>query len=53
MLILILKFACLVLAFTYGFTCFGRLLTREDIGSFQVLFMSIGIAGFITLQYML
>ena len=48
----ILKIMCLCLAIMYGFTCFGRLFTKQNVSSFQIMFMAMGIAGFIALQWL-
>lgn len=48
-----IKFICLILAITYGFVCFGRLYRKLEIKTGQIILMAIGIAGFITLQWII
>jgi hypothetical protein len=45
----ILKFICLVVAIMYGFSNIAKLVRGDSISSFQLLFMSVGIVGFIYL----
>lgn len=44
-----LKLICLIVAIAYGFTCFGRLYRNQSVSELQIIFMDIGIAGFIIL----
>ena len=51
-IVTILKFICLALAITYGFSNVGKLFRGRYVGAFQIWFMAIGIAGFVTLQWL-
>lgn len=47
----ILKCIFLFLAITYSFTCIGRLIRGGRIPGIQTVLMSIGIVGFIAMQF--
>lgn len=47
----IIKAILLLIGIAYGFSNVVRLCYRKSISAFQILFMSIGIVGFIYLQF--
>ena len=51
-IITILKFICLALGIAYGLSNVGKLIRGLRITDFQMWAMSIGIAGFVTLQWL-
>ena len=53
MILVILKFICLVVGLIYGFGNVVRSFRGFSVSTFQMLAMSIGIAGFIFLQFKL
>lgn len=53
MIILILKFICLYLAVTYGYSNTAKIVKNKTVGDTQMIMMGIGIAGFICLQFIL
>ena len=48
---IVLKCVWLFFAITYSFTCFGRLIRKQDVHGAQIFLMALGIVGFITLQF--
>lgn len=54
MILIILKFICLLLAVLYGFSNIGKIVAKcGDISNAQILMMAIGVVGFIFLQFKL
>lgn len=53
MIILILKFICLLYAITYGYSNTARAIKNQPVGHAQMMLMGAGIAGFICLQFLL
>ena len=53
MILAILKFICLVVGLMYGFGNVVRSFRGLSVSAFQMLTMSIGIVGFIFLQFKL
>lgn len=53
MTILILKFICLLLAVLYGYSNTVKAIYGQNVSSAQMLFMGLGVAGFIFLQWCL
>lgn len=51
MILIILKLALLIVGIAYGFTCFARLVFKQNIHTGQILLMSIGIVGFLAIQF--
>lgn len=51
MIILVLKCLFLFLAILYGFSNIGKVFLKNNIGSGQLLLMTIGIVGFILIQF--
>lgn len=52
-MLIILKFICLFLGVAYGFSNTIKAIKNIDIGSEQIILMSLGIVGFIFLQFKL
>ena len=53
MILVILKFICLVLGLAYGFGNVVKSIRGSSVGTFQIYAMSIGIVGFIFLEFKL
>jgi len=53
LIIIILKAACLTLGIMYGYSNTAKLIYKKNVSNFQVYTMSIGLAGFIVLQFCL
>lgn len=51
--LIIVKFICLVIGIMYGFSNVGDAIRGGKVTMFQLLFMSLGIAGFIFIQFKL
>lgn len=45
------KFIFLVLAIMFGYICVARLFVKQTVHSVQIILMSVGIAGFVILQW--
>ena len=53
MVIIILKVLCLFLAILYGARCFFGVKQGVGYSSAQAIFFALGVAGFITLQWLI
>lgn len=51
MSLIIIKLLCLLLAIMYGFNNIGRLIRKQPITTGQIFLMSIGIVGFVAIQF--
>jgi len=51
--LIMLKIVCLTLGIMYGYSNTAKLIYMKNVSSLQMLFMAVGLAGFIVLQFCL
>lgn len=52
-MLILLKFVCLVVGVSYGYSNTVKVIRRQSISSAMVILMTIGIVGFVFLQFKL